>query len=105
MPAARERRNPLIFTITKGQALDVRRPSELMAKGVQESWHLRFDIHDLRGSAVVRLALADTTVPKIATFIGHSLRDVETIRDAHCLGRDTKLAEIAIMKLETRTKL
>ncbi len=56
--------------------------------------------HDLRGSAVVRLALADATVPQIATFTGHSLRDVEAILDAHYLGRDVQLAEIAIMKLE-----
>ena len=61
--------------------------------------------HDLRGSAVVRLAIADATVPQIATFTGHSLRDVEAILDAHYLGRDVKLAEIAVMKLETRTKL
>jgi hypothetical protein len=61
--------------------------------------------HDLRGSAVVRLAIAEATVPQIATFTGHSLRDVEAILDAHYLGRDVKLAEIAVMKLETRTKL
>src|SRR4029077_4291907 len=61
--------------------------------------------HDLRGSAVVRLALADATVPQIASFTGHSLRDVEAILDTHYLGRDVKLAEIAVMKLETRTKL
>ena len=61
--------------------------------------------HDLRGSAVVRLALAEATVPQIATFTGHSLRDVEAILDAHYLGRDVKLAESAVMKLETRTKL
>jgi len=54
---------------------------------------------------VVRLALADATVRQIATFTGHSLRDVEAILDAHYLGRDVKLAEIAVMKLETRTKL
>jgi hypothetical protein len=35
----------------------------------------------------------------------HRLRDVEATLDAHCLGRDAKLAEIAIMKLEKRTKL
>ena len=35
----------------------------------------------------------------------HSLRDVESILDAHYLGRDAELAEIAVMKLETRTKL
>ena len=54
---------------------------------------------------MVRLALGDATVPQIATFTGHSLRDVEAILDAHNLGRDVKLAEIAVMKLETRTKV
>jgi hypothetical protein len=39
--------------------------------------------HDLRGSAVVRLELAEATVPQIATFTGHSLKDVEAILDAH----------------------
>jgi hypothetical protein len=53
---------------------------------VREGGHSR--LHDLRGSAVVRLALADATVPQIATFTGHSLRDVEAILDAHYLGRD-----------------
>ena len=61
--------------------------------------------HDLRGSAVVRLALAEATVPQIATFTGHSLRDVEAILDAHYLGRDIQLAEAAVLKLEARTKL
>jgi hypothetical protein len=36
----------------------------------------------------VRLAIAGATVPQIATFTGHSLRDVEAILDAHYLGRD-----------------
>lgn len=61
--------------------------------------------HDLRDSAVVRLALVDATVPQIATFTGHSLRDVEAILDGHYLGRDVKLAELAVMKLETQTIL
>lgn len=81
--------------------------------GFRSSWSKACDkagiigltFHDLRGSAVVRLALVDATVPQIATFTGHSLRDVEAILDAHYLGRDTELAEIAVMKLETRTKL
>lgn len=52
--------------------------------------------HDLRGSAVVRLALASATVPEIATFTGHSLKDVEAILDKHYLGRDVQLAESAM---------
>src|ERR1700687_6127812 len=61
--------------------------------------------HDLWGTAVVRLAIAGATVPQIATFTGHSLKDVEAILDAHYLGRDVQLAEAAVLKLEKRTKL
>jgi hypothetical protein len=59
--------------------------------------------HDLRGTAVVRLAVA--SVPQIAAVTGHSLKDVEAILDAHYLGRDIQLAEAAMLKLEARTKL
>jgi hypothetical protein len=56
---------------------------------------------------VVRLALVDATVPQIASFTGHSLKDVEEILDKHYLGRDVKLAEAAVMRLnenEERSK-
>jgi len=35
----------------------------------------------------------------------YGLKDVEAIPDAHYLGRDVALAEIAMQKLEARTKL
>jgi len=60
--------------------------------------------HDLRGSAVARFALAEATVPQIATFTGHSLKDVEAILDKHYLGRDVALAEDAVRKLERKEK-
>jgi integrase len=60
--------------------------------------------HDLRGTAVTRLALAEASEPEIATITGHSLRDVRAILDAHYLARDPALAESAIRKLEGRTK-
>jgi integrase len=56
--------------------------------------------HDLRGTAVTRLAIAGCTEPEIATITGHSLRDVRSILDAHYLHRDPALAESAIRKLE-----
>jgi integrase len=67
---------------------------------------LRNDLHfhDLRGSAVVRLAIAGATVPEIATFTGHSLKDVEAILDKHYLGRDVRLAENAVRKLERKER-
>jgi integrase len=99
------RLGPMILTTSRG--------TPWTSDGFRASWRKAcakagvtdLTFHDIRGSAVVRLALADATVPQIATFTGHSLRDVEAILDAHYLGRDVKLAEIAVMKLETRTKL
>lgn len=61
--------------------------------------------HDIRGTAVTRLALAGATEAEIATITGHSLRDVKTILDASYLSRDPALAESAIRKLEQRTKI
>lgn len=56
--------------------------------------------HDLRGTALTRLALADCTAEKIATITGHSLKEVHGILDRHYLSRDVRLAEMAISKLE-----
>lgn len=100
-----ERRGPLVLTNTYGRPWT--------SDGFRTSWSKTcaragvsgLTFHDLRGSAVVRLALAEATVPQIATFTGHSLKDVEAILDAHYLGRDIQLAEAAVLKLEARTKL
>jgi integrase len=59
--------------------------------------------HDLRGTAVTRLALVGCTEAKIAALTGHSMRDVRAILDANYLHRDPALAESAIRKLERRT--
>lgn len=56
--------------------------------------------HDIRGTAVTRLAVAGATIPEIATFTGHSLEDVQRILDAHYLGRDGALAISALGKRE-----
>jgi integrase len=96
------RRSTLMLTNTRGLPWT--------ADGFRTSWaklcaKAKIDgltFHDLRGSAVVRLAVAGATVPEIATFTGHSLKDVEAILDAHYLGRDVHLAENAVRKLELR---
>ena len=59
-------------------------------------------VHDLRGTAAPRQALAGCTVPEIATITGHSVRDVQSILDANYLHRDVDLAESAVRKLEAR---
>ncbi len=55
--------------------------------------------HDLRGTAITRMALAGCTVPEIAAVTGHSLRDVETILDMHYLGGRAELAASAMRKM------
>jgi integrase len=100
-----ERRGPLILTNTRGLPWT--------SDGFRTSWSKACDragvsgltFHHLRGTAVVRLAIAGASVPQIAAVTGHSLRDVEAILDAHYLGRDIQLAEAAVLKLEARTKL
>jgi integrase len=59
-------------------------PAEARPSGRAGIGDLTF--HDFRGTAVVRLAIAGATVPQIATFTGHSQKDVEAILDAHYLG-------------------
>lgn len=56
--------------------------------------------HDLRGTAVTRLALAGCTEAEIATITGHSLKTVGMMLDRHYLSRNAGLAESAIAKLE-----
>lgn len=56
--------------------------------------------HDLRGTAVTRLAVAGCTDPEIATITGHSLKTVKEMLDRHYLSRDFAMAESAVAKLE-----
>jgi len=56
--------------------------------------------HDLRGTAVTRLAQAGCSEAEIATITGHSLKDVGAILDAHYLKRDDTLGVSAIRKRE-----
>lgn len=100
-----ERRGTVILTNTHGRSWTADGFRTSWGKACKKAGITGLTFHDLRGSAVVRLALAEATVPQIATFTGHSLKDVEAILDAHYLGRDMKLADAAIEKLEARTKL
>ena len=58
--------------------------------------------HDLRGTAVTRLAVAVCTEAEIISIIGHTLSDVRSILDVHYFHRDPQLAANAIAKLEKR---
>jgi len=81
---------------------------KIAADGFRSSWRKAcakagvkdLTFHDLRGSAITRLAVAGATVPEIAKFSGLSLADVRSILDRHYLGGDEVLAENAVRKLE-----
>jgi integrase len=80
--------------------------------GFRSSWHKAckraqisgLTFHDLRGTAVTRLALAGCTEIEIASITGHSTSDVKSILEKHYLRRDPKIAESAIRKLEAHQK-
>ena len=96
----RQKHGPLILTNS------LRRP--WASHGFQASWGIAMrkagivgvTFHDLRGTAVTRLALVECSEAEIASITGHSLRDVKSILDANYLHRDPALAETAIRKLE-----
>ena len=67
-------------------------------RSTRRSWEI-LHFHELRGTAVTRLALVGCTVPEIASFTGHSMETVQQILDAHYLGGRVELAESAIKKL------
>jgi integrase len=97
---AATKHGPLILTNS------LRRP--WTSHGFQASWRIAatkagivgVTFHDLRGTAVTRLAIVGCTEAEIATITGHSLRDVRSILDANYLHRDPALGESAIRKLE-----
>lgn len=60
--------------------------------------------HDLRGTAVTRLAVAGCTEAEIATITGHTLSEVGSILSQTYLKRDHALAQSAIAKLEAQMK-
>lgn len=102
---ATNRQGPLILTNTLGRPWTSDGFRTSWGKACERAGIDGLTFHDLRGTAVVRLAIAGASVPQIAAVTGHSLKDVEAILDAHYLGRDIQLAEAAVLKLEARTKL
>jgi integrase len=98
--AAKAKRSPIILTTLEG--------TPWTSDGFRASWRkaqakagvLGVTFHDLRGTAVTRLALVGCTEAQIAAVTGHTLSDVRSILDANYLARDPALADAAISKLE-----
>jgi integrase len=101
---AAARRSPIMLTTMDGKPWTPDGFRASWGKACKRAGVTDVTFHDLRGTAVTRLAIAGCTEAEIATITGHSLRGVRAIIDTHYLNRDPVLAESAIRKLETRTK-
>ncbi|AWN43431.1 tyrosine-type recombinase/integrase [Methylobacterium durans] len=101
---ATERRSPVILLNSEGRPWTSDGFRSSWSKACKACGITGLTFHDLRGTAVSRLALVESSEAEIATLTGHSLNDVRSILDAHYLNRDPALAASAIRKLETRTQ-
>lgn len=97
---AMKKRSPLILTNSRHKAWTSDGFDTSWQKTMKKAGIEGLTFHDLRGTAVTRLALAGCNNSQIASITGHSLRDVDAILDAHYLGGKAELAEQAIAKLE-----
>jgi integrase len=98
-----KRVSPVILTNSRGRpwTADGFRTSWWKASKAAGIEDLTF--HDLRGTAVLRLAEAGCTNPEIAAITGHSFKSVEVILERY-LPRSRGLALSAIAKLERGKK-
>jgi integrase len=96
--------SPIILTTAEGKPWTPDGFRASWGKACKRAGVVGVTFHDLRGTAVTRLAIAGCTEAEIATITGHSLRSVRAIIDTHYLSRDPALGESAIAKLERGTK-
>jgi integrase len=98
------KRSPVMLTNSEGKPWTPDGFRASWAKACKRAGVVGVTFHDLRGTAVTRLAMCECTEAEIATITGHSLRSVRAILDTHYLSRDPALAVSAIRKLERGTK-
>jgi integrase len=101
---ATSKRSTIILTTADGKPWTPDGFRASWGKACKRAGVVGVTFHDLRGTAVTRLAICGCTEAEIATITGHSLRSVRAILDTHYLHRDAALAESAIRKLERGTK-
>jgi integrase len=101
---AAAKRSTIMLTTTDGKPWTPDGFRASWGKACKRAGVVGVTFHDLRGTAVTRLAIAGCTEAEIATITGHWLRSVRAIIDTHYLSRDPALAESAIRKLERGTQ-
>jgi integrase len=101
---AASKQSPLILVNSEGRPWTPDGFRASWGKACRGAGVVGVTFHDLRGTAVTRLALAGCTEAEIATITGHAMRSVRAILDEHYLARDTALGDSAIIKLERDTE-
>jgi integrase len=97
---AAKKHGPLILTNSLRRPWKSHSFQAAWGKATTKAGIVGITFHDLRGTAVTRLAMVESTEAQIATITGLSLRDVCSILDANYLHRDPALGDSAIRKLE-----
>ena len=98
------KRSTIILTTSDGKPWTSDGFRASWGKACRRAGIIGVTFHDLRGTAITRLAIAGCTEPEIVTITGHSLYSVRAILDEHYLARDPALGDSAITKLETGTR-
>jgi integrase len=101
---ATPKRSTIILTNSDGQPWTSDGFRASWRKACEKAGVVDLTFHDIRGTAVSRLALVEATDAEIATLTGLSLNSVRAILDKYYLHRDPALADAAITKLERGTK-
>lgn len=89
-----------ILTNAHGKSWTSEGFSRSWRKACAEAGVMGLTFHDLRGTAVTRMALAGCTAAEIGSLTGLKLSDVDAVLDAHYLGDRANLAVNAMSKLE-----
>ena len=101
---AAPRVSPIILVSTDGNPWSESGFQGAWGKATARAGIKGLTFHDLRGTAVVRLARAGCNEVEIYSITGHKPGDVQAILTAHYLPRDAKVAANAIAKLNTYTQ-
>jgi len=96
---AASKKSTTILTNTRGRSWTSDGFKTSWGKAAKAAGVVGRTFHDLRGTAVTRLALAGCEVSEIAAITGHSIKDAASILDTHYLGGRFELAEQAMTKL------
>jgi len=98
-----KRTSTVILTDRRGRAWKPNTFRRMWGIAAKKAKIADLTFHDLRGTAVTRLAEAECSHAEIAAITGHSMRDVGAILDRY-LARTDKIALAAIAKLERGKK-